>query len=107
MQYVQRNFTIKGLRFIHLTTHDKSKPQDDHGDVKLGMAWYWIGYGTGEPIVLQECAVHTFMSVKMATDLTKPLDFIASGVFSEEGPTFHELFPMTPAPLSVFVSSMF
>ena len=34
------------------------------------------------------------MSVKMAVDLTKPLDFIASGVFSEKGPAFRKLFPM-------------
>ena len=39
------------------------------------------------------------MSVKMATDLTKPLDFIASGVFSEKGPAFRKFFPMTPPPL--------
>ena len=44
---------------------------------------------------MQECAVYTLMSMKMATDLTKPLDFIASGVFSEKGPTFRKFFPMT------------
>ena len=39
------------------------------------------------------------MSMKMATDLTKPLDFIASGVFSEKGPAFRKFFPMTLPPL--------
>ena len=47
------------------------------------------------------------MSVKMATDLTKPLDFIASGVFSEKGPAFRKFFPMTPLPFSVLVLSVF
>ena len=48
---------------------------------------------------MQECAVYTLMSMKMATDLTKPLDFIASGFFSEKGPAFRKFFPMTPPPL--------
>ena len=44
----------------------------------------------------------------MATDLTKPLDFIASGVFSEKGPAFRKFFPMTSPPLLCLgVLSMF
>ena len=52
-------------------------------------------------MAVQECAVDTLMSVRMATDVIKPLDFIASGIFSKKGPAFREFLPLTPPLLSV------
>ena len=87
---VNSNFTIKGLRSIYKVYAHKVNPS-------LRMITEILNWvGAGGPI---ECAVYTLMSVKMATDLTKPLDYIASGVFSEKGPAFRKFFPMTPPPL--------